>query len=329
MDIDDELIGFGKVARLASVNEFKNILGLYPRGWRVPVSFRRKGERRQTLVRLMGIQRRAVSGPTEEPGEPPAPDEKPKPGDPPRRPGAPKPPEVKHPMFQPKPGFANYYFNEVERKRLMKEFAKHGDFSGLTGEWAITCTGTVGGDTALANFWVKERGSQDGKNDRVWGVVKGLDYSIVPLDPSITPARFLSDPPGSGGLMVALYHLRQLLVYQDKGFVGHFNHGGMEPWYLPAAAGETPDYDRQRVYCEVIRTRHANVEGKWYFSMDEKNKYMLVGCELVVDTEGEPIEVYFLDHQNVDGRMLPSKMVVAHKNNVYARFDDVKFSFKK
>src|SRR5262249_31422939 len=60
----DELISFAG-RPLGSVNNFKNALGLYPRGWRMPLVFRHEDEKKQStkrevLVRLMGVQRRVV-----------------------------------------------------------------------------------------------------------------------------------------------------------------------------------------------------------------------------------------------------------------------------
>src|SRR5262249_54865233 len=62
---DDELVTFdGKP--ITSVNQFKNVMGLFPRGWRVPVGFRRGNERHEILARLMGVQRQTI----EDPGKP-------------------------------------------------------------------------------------------------------------------------------------------------------------------------------------------------------------------------------------------------------------------
>src|SRR5713226_4219569 len=67
----DELVTFAG-RPLASVNNFKNVLGLYPRGWRMPMVFRHEeekkegekkpapSEKKEVLVRLQGVQRRVV-----------------------------------------------------------------------------------------------------------------------------------------------------------------------------------------------------------------------------------------------------------------------------
>src|SRR5207244_1786978 len=61
---EDEILSF--VGRpVTSDNHYKNVLGLFPRGWRVPLEYRRGDEKKEILVRLMGMQRKELpDGPT-------------------------------------------------------------------------------------------------------------------------------------------------------------------------------------------------------------------------------------------------------------------------
>ncbi len=52
--LDDEMVSFGGRA-IATPNGFKNVLGIFPKGWRVPMSFRREGKRYDVSVRLSGL----------------------------------------------------------------------------------------------------------------------------------------------------------------------------------------------------------------------------------------------------------------------------------
>jgi S1-C subfamily serine protease len=52
----DEVVSFAG-RPIASVNAFKNALGIFPRGWRVPLVYRRGGETERILVRLDGVHR--------------------------------------------------------------------------------------------------------------------------------------------------------------------------------------------------------------------------------------------------------------------------------
>ncbi len=128
LDIDDQLVSFAG-RPVFTVNQFKNVLGLYPKGWRVPIVYRhendkKKRETREVLVRLMGVQRQEIGG---------------QPGPQPGRPGPRQPsnrPPIKSPatkLYEAKAGFANYYFNKQEQQRLLAAFHKHGDFGKAAG----------------------------------------------------------------------------------------------------------------------------------------------------------------------------------------------------
>src|SRR5204862_542825 len=132
----DELYSFAG-RRMSTVNQYKNVLGLYPRGWRMPFVFKKEdGKRVEKLVRLMGVQRQEIpddKNPMPTPGPAPRPGPRPAPGKP--------SPAAK--FFEAKAGFANHYFNKQEKERLWKAFTKHGDFSTFKGKWEIKALGEV------------------------------------------------------------------------------------------------------------------------------------------------------------------------------------------
>ncbi|MHB1422285.1 MAG: S1C family serine protease [Gemmataceae bacterium] len=320
VDTDDQVTAFAG-RRLRSVNHFKNILGLYPKGWRLPLTFRRVNDKKQvetheTLIRLMGVQRQELpqQGQQQQPG--------PRPTTPPNRPAIPNSPASK--LYQAKDGFANYHFNKLEQERLLKAFHKHGDFSKSAGDWRLRTTGLlfagVGprGKRVVADFTIKSKGAKDGQNDLIQALVDGLDYSLEPLNDEEKSAT-RRDPPDSGGLLMALYQYRQLLLYGAKGFVTSFSHGGAEPFYPPRENQTAPDYAKRRVDAEVLRTRLAGVDGKWYFSM--KNDDMagqLLGFEIWLDRDEDPCEVYLFDYKDVDGGKLPHRFEVRFGDKTYA-----------
>jgi serine protease Do len=323
LDVDDELISFAD-RRVFTVNQFKNVLGLYPRGWRVPIVFRHENEkkqveRREVLVRLMGVQRQELNG-TPGPQQPA-----------PRLPPGPRPPTPTKPvtnspaskLYEAKPGFANFYFNKLEQQRLLNAFHKHGDFSKAQGDWRISTTGTLyagigpRGKRIVAEFAIKAKGAKDGQGDLVQSIVDGLDFSLEPLNED-EKASTRHEPPDSGGLLMAIYQYRQFLVAGAKGFVGGFSHGGIEPFYPPSGDQVRPDYARLRVDAEVIRTRHAGVDGRWYFSTNKETAGQLLGFETWLDRDEDPCEVYLFDYKAVDGRMLPGRIEIRYGDKTYA-----------
>jgi len=109
----DEIVAFGG-RPIATANAFKNALGIFPKGWRVPLSFRRDGRRYDVLVRLAGVHSkeellekteggpRPVPMPIPKPGDKPPRGDKPVPG--PQPPGQPKPIPIPIPNLPEKPG---------------------------------------------------------------------------------------------------------------------------------------------------------------------------------------------------------------------------------
>src|SRR5439155_18065324 len=56
---EDEILGFGG-RQISNDNHYKNVLGTFPRGWRVPLEYKRGDEKKEILVRLMGMQRKEL-----------------------------------------------------------------------------------------------------------------------------------------------------------------------------------------------------------------------------------------------------------------------------
>src|SRR6266851_4158529 len=126
LDTGDELISFAG-RHVSTVNQYKNVLGLYPKGWRVPMEYRHENEKHAVLVRLMKLQREQQPEDGAKPRPRPAP---PRPPVPPRQ----SPASV---YYEQRPGFANFYFNKQARERLMGGFHQHGEFTGLAGDWIV------------------------------------------------------------------------------------------------------------------------------------------------------------------------------------------------
>src|SRR5207247_7004291 len=111
--------------------------------------------------------------------------------------------------------------------------------------------------------------------------------------------------PYSGGLMMALYQYKRFLTLGAKGSEGDkCNHAGYEPVYMMPADGTRPKkFEDVRIWAEVIRNEHADVQGKWYFYRSDLNPQVkgmhayaeggLVAAEVYVDRSTGPCEPYF------------------------------------
>jgi hypothetical protein len=321
---DDELVEFAG-RPMASVNQYKNVLGIYPKGWRLPLVYRRENQKHEILVRLMGVLPKG--GIEDRPERPERPQPRPGrpgrpggPGDPEPRPqpGGPKPAPNQEvlKLYKAKKGFANFYFNELAQKKLLSAFTKHGDFSTLVGNWSVE--GEIERKQARnpAKWEVVEQPGTDEQGPKTVAKVNlaGLEFTLDPLK-SNPDVRDLKDPPGSGGLLMALYHYRRLLTLGAKGFEGDFSHGGTEPVYPPPAPGVTVKSMKEtRVDADVLHTEHAAVPAKWYF---DKADGKLLGFEVFVAKDEDPCEVYLSDYRPVDGRQLPHRLEVRHGEETF------------
>lgn len=317
----DEIVSFaGRPIR--TVNAFKNALGIFPDGWRVPLEFRRRGRSQQIYVRLASVHspselQRVVSGSAPDPNQPEDDKEQPAPRDdaddqhepdgdqPPRQHKRPtlagdkqKPqmPEHVQQQYEARPGYANYYFNEQNRQRVLKALAARGDFKLLTGTWVLQGELLTLGDVEF---------ELDG--EQVRALLPGGPLQLA-ITPDLSEAR---DPIDSGGLMAALHMWRQLLVHGPAGFD--------ELYYLGTAPlGGMPLTD-------VLVGLAANVETHFY--VDALSGHLLA-LEMVRSSDEDPCEVYFRGYEENDGREAPVEIEVRYGDEIYGvfRFDVVKLS---
>lgn len=318
----DELLSFAG-RPITTVNGFKNALGIFPKGWRVPLSYRHQGERRDVNVRLMGVHtddellRKAEGAlPVEEPPMPqPSPQEEPPPdGDQPpekakRKSGKiapkiqPKPPRImpkdrahgqqappKHvePWIVKRPGYANYHFNERNRDRVWNGLLAHGDFSGLGGAWKLAGADAAGNKIEIELDGAKASG-RFGTRPATIDLARDLDSQLA--------------PEGSGGLLVALHLWQRLLRLGPQQFG--------DVYYL----GTAPVPERPGL-ADVLVATHNVVEARFLFDPPTGR---LIGMELFPDAQVDPCEVTFEDFRAVDGRQLPHVFLVRWGDTVYGR----------
>lgn len=310
----DEVLNFnGREVR--SVNQFKSALGIYPKEWRLPVVYKRGNEKRETLVRLMSYTPPVIR---KAPGNQPEP---------------PKPKAFGEgaKYFEERKGFANYYFNKQERTRVLAQMKKLADYSNLVGDWIWTGTYDRegrGGDFVAKMEEVKDPADPKGTIPLVSLQLGLTDYKLEPLKQGLTAAD-LTEPPYTGGLMMALYQYRRFLTLGEKGSeADKCNHAGMEPVYMMPADGSKPKkIEDVRVWCEVIRTENADVAGKWYFFRSDLNPNLkgsrypegaLIAGEVFVERSTDPCELYFTEFSNEGGKVLPHRVEVRNGDKRYA-----------
>jgi hypothetical protein len=225
-------------------------------------------------------------------------------------------------MYVTKKGFSNWFFNEVERDKVLGELKKQGDFTSVAGAWVAEGTYDMGERKGNVRFEVAE-GKDDA--DAVVGLKLNIDHKLSPLKE--TDTRLQVEPIGSGGFMMALYHWHRFLTVGAKGFEGLFAHGGHEPFYPYPADGSTPKtLASLRVDCAVLKTKHGSTDCKWYVSLKDNT---LLGFETFTSKDEDPCEVYFADYKDVDGKRLPHRIEVRFKDKRYAVMTISKYTLGK
>jgi len=320
----DEIVRFGG-RDIRTVNAFKNVLGIFPKDWRVPLTYRREGKNYDVVVRLEGLHSTEeliskVQGkgaaPQPQPDGPmpePAPDAPKAPKIQPKKQGGPRPrPAVARPNAAPMPkevkevfethrGYANFHFNKVERSRTWGRAVARGDFHELTGPWILKGELAAGGDAEL----------------RITDVLSSVTMPGGKLElPINDDLKNATDPPGSGGLLAAISIWRRLLVLGPEKF-GELTYLGTVPLPTPAGAQAGPP-----VLADAFIGYVGGVEARFLF--DPKNGDLAV-VEVYRDGD-DPCELHFSDYSEVEGRQFPHRLEVRYGDAVYAviKLTDIK-----
>jgi serine protease Do len=308
LDLNDEIVSFAG-RPVTNQNQFLNVLGIFPKGWRLPLVFRHENTKREILVRLMGVQREQSD---EAAGQPPRP----------APPGQPlRPPSTNSPakkLFVPKPGYANFYFNKIETERVWRGLLKHGDFSSYGGGWKITGELLHKQERRVSTVFIDE---EAGLNRRdlhtvVRMSIEGLEYKLEPLRP-VGPLDDMRAPPNSGGLLLALYQFRRLPPLSQKGFEGKFGYAGTEPFYPMPATGIPGSLSELRVDTDVLATEHAGVAIKWH---QNPQTLQLMGFEMWPVENEDPCEIYFSDYRKTAGGQLPYRFDIRYGDHLFGIF---------
>ena len=292
----DEVLYFGD-REIRTVNEFKNALGIYPRGFRVPLTYRRDGQRFETFVRLRGVHRTGELAKKvgqkvpedeedEEKGDDEEKDDQPKQPQPRQIPvggrgGPAKMPEVVKEVFESRYGYMNFHFNRVHEQRVEDGFAKQGDFSKVAGTWTLS-----GQDAKGQPFEVSL--ADESSSTTIAGGKTDLEITS-----SLTDAR---EPAGTGGLNAALWFFRRLYTGGESAFG--------DTVYL----GQNPIPGRDGLF-DVLLATHAQVECHFYADPETGR---LAGLELYPVEDSDPCEVYFAGYEEIDGRWLPRQLTVRY-----------------
>ena len=258
---DDEIISFGG-RPIGSVNEFKNVLGIYPKGWTVPIEYRRAGATFQISVRLEGLHSsdqlvELVRGPNQSETEKQFKSKQP----------AVDVPVQARALIEERYGYANYYFNRQKANEIWSRFQALGTTDKLARHWNMTAR--------LADKKPVRIVLATDKGGIQW------DDSAAVLDMTLDLAS-QRGPDGSGGLLPAIYLWHRLLTGGPDAFG--------EVFYL----GRLPRrHDGSEA--DVLVCRFESVETRFLF---DPASHQLMEMEMWTDPGVDPCEIQFADYQS-------------------------------
>lgn len=301
----DEIVSFDG-RHITTPNAFKNVLGIYPKGWRVPLSFRRDGQRHDIFVRLAGVHnqvellKKTGGGkrkPQLKPGEGP---KKPSPGKKAKSAAQAGPaiPEIIEKHHKDKRGFSNFHYNELEQNRVWNAWNSRSNQADTNGAWTLTGPLTSGGRYTLK--LTDDAAKLTLPSSEIdWKAEDVLSKSLLPKH--------------SGGMLPALYLWRRLAV-EGLGRFGDIYYYGTAP--LVGREG----------LVDVLVGTHKGVDCRFYF--DPADGRMLA-LEMFSSEDSDPCEIYFSDYRETGGRLMPGKMEVRFDDEPFATLKIERFNVEK
>jgi len=284
----DEIVFIGDRV-IDTVNGLKNALGVYPRGWRLPLSFRHDGQRNNIEVRLAGVHNRQelldmVQGQAKRPLPQPGEDPEEEQGNPLRPteklPGAKQelPPDIAK-VYRQRSGYANYYFNEVHQERVWRKYQTHGDFTKHAGDWVLTGQTKSGQSLGL----VLDHGKAFLQTDS-----NSLEVQLSHYADDVE-GYATEDEQSAARQAMALGLWRQLLTLSPARFG--------EVYYL----GTVPGY-RDREMRDVLVGTTAAAECHFQFEADSG---ILMAMELFLSSDEDPLVLLFREYEDTQYGKLP------------------------
>lgn len=288
---DDELVKFAG-REIRTVNQFKNILGIFPKGWRVPIEFRRDGKDYQIVARLAGLHADGELDKLVGEGQQETPDSDPDENAEEAQPVS----EDLAKWFEERNGFVNYHFNRLKRKEIWDQWAGRMQSDRLSGKWTII--GKVDGQLPFQMVLGPKQS----------GIKIGEDAYVLDGDAELSNQL---TPPGSGGMLAALHLWRKLHAE------GPSKYGRVE--YL----GQLPIPERSSRN-HVLHASFDVVDSIWFF---EKQTGDLQRIETTPDIDSEPAVIDFLVYDNFEGSKLPKVFEFRFGLQRGKRFEVESFSF--
>jgi serine protease Do len=274
---------------IATTNQLKNVLGIFPNQWRVPLRFRNDVEMVDTHIRLQNLHlpvelEEIVQGEsTQEPAPPPrSPQEESKDDEEKEKEQPAKEKDRLADRYEVRRGFSNYYFNRIELDRVMASISQRGDWNATGVTWQLQ--GRVAGEATSLQILSNDRSILSKAGDREEAV--GAKLGWIPW------IQQRSTLPLSLGVR----------VWQQWHQIGPRKMG--EAVYV----GRSPLVGREGLF-DTTRIAIGELDAVVYTAPETG----VVECiELTIDNQTDPAEIYFEKYRSLDGRSFPTQIRLAY-----------------
>jgi serine protease Do len=272
---------------IATTNQLKNVLGIFPNQWRIPLRFRNDVEIVDAYVRLQNLHlpvelEEIVQGESAQDPTPPPRSPQEEPEDESDKEQSAKPKDALADRYEVRRGFSNYYFNRVELDRVISSIPKRGDWNATGTHWQLQ--GRVAGENTSLRVLAGDASILLKTGDREEAVGSKLGWM-----PWIQQRSTLSIGLG-------------MRVWQMWHRIGPRKMG--EAIYI----GRSPLVGRQGLF-DTTRIAIGELDAV-VFTAPESG---VVECiELTVDNQTDPAEVYFEKYRSIDGRLFPTQIRLAY-----------------
>lgn len=273
----DEILRLGD-RDVATTNQLKNILGIFPDQWRIPIRFRNETGVVETFIRLQSLHlaselEEIIKGESAQQKPPRKPQDK-------EKPEAPK--EVKpvvkdavDELYVEKRGYSNYYFNRMELDRILALQATHGRWNETSKAWKFS--GEIPGENTNVEMLLSDE-----------NLTFRLGDKTETLHPSQGWPKWIKQRSSIGALM-------GMRIWQQWNRIGPRLMG--EAVYL----GRNPVVGREGLL-DVTRITVSDFDAMVYTSPDTG---LIQVIEVFSDKQTDPVELFFDKYETVDGRTTP------------------------
>lgn len=267
---EDQIISFAGRA-ISTTNQYKNILGIFPKGWRVPIVFRRDGQNYEINVRLTGVHDESELTEMIQGKAPPA-------GAAPQAKPQSAIPDSALDLIKNRRGYANYYFNQKRRNEIWKSFVGERTSSTFSSKaWKLS--GRMDDGSSIEIVLDNEKSGFKWADDA---------YTFDQED-DVSSQLF---PRQTSGLLPGLHLWRRLLV------------NGPEKFGSVSYFGSIPLNGNEKTF-DVFTATYNVAETQFFF---DKSSGQLMAMEMYSDPELDPLEARFEDVQVLDGVPVPMQL---------------------